>query len=225
MPFYFYLIPFILIALYFLVIHDGDEPDGTYNVKEDEYNHEKYNHEKSSKNEKTLEKIINLMIKDFNNSPYDDKITVYKITSWYFLIYNFNNGYRITLNGDFFILYNSKGETINTFYVNQMQSYQIIELANEFKKKSVGRNYRTYDDSWRSKKYSEYNEYKKEQTKAGPKKETTGNLKLDKILEKIKLRKEQLVKMKSNDPDRLSLVNELKTYENVANKMKSKLKD
>ena len=222
MPFYIYLIPFILIALYFLVIHDGDGPDGTYNVKEDEYdyekyNHEKYNHEKSSKNEKTLEKIINLMIKDFNNSPYDDKITVYKITSWYFLIYNFNNGYRITLNGDFFILYNSKGETINTFYVNQMQSYQIIELVNEFKKRSVSR-------SWQS-RYNEYkNEYKQEQTKTEPKKETTGNLKLDKILEKIKLRKEQLAKMKSNDPDRLSLLNELKTYENVANKMQSKLK-
>lgn len=53
--------------------------------------------------------------------------------------------------------------------------------------------------SWQS-RYNEYkNEYKQEQTKTEPKKETTGNLKLDKILEKIKLRKEQLAKMKSND--------------------------
>lgn len=32
------------------------------------------------------------------------------------------------------------------------------------------------------------------------------------------------IKILMEDPDRLSLLNELKTYENVANKMQSKLK-
>jgi len=181
---------------------------------------EEYSYDKSADNERKLEKIINLMVKDFNNSPYKDKFKVSQFTSSWFFIYWFNNGYKITMSDDFIILYNSNGESINYFSINQMQSYQIMKKINELIDRSVDRNYRTYNEYDYQKKY---NDYRKE-TKTEPKTETTGNPKLDKILEKIKLRKEQLAKMKSNDPERAALVNELKTYENVANKMKSKAK-
>jgi hypothetical protein len=113
------------------------------------------------------------------------------------------------------MLEKSNGQALNSFTINDMQSYQLMKKINELIDRSVNRNQRTYN-----------NEYRQEppKTKAEPKPETTGNPKLDKILEKIKLRKEQLAKMKSNDPERAALVNELKTYENVANKMKSKVK-
>ena len=182
---------------------------------------EEYSYEKSANNERKLEKIINLMVKDFNNSPYKDKFSVSQFSSSWFFIYRFNNGYKITMSDSYLMLQNSNGQTINSFSINDMQSYQIMKKINELIDRSVNRNHRTYNEYDYQKKY---NEYRQEQPKAEPKPETTGNPKLDKILEKIKLRKEQLTKMKSGDPERAALVNELKTYENVANKMKSKAK-
>lgn len=182
---------------------------------------EEYSYEKSADNERKIEKIINLMVKDFNNSPYRDKFSVSQFSRSWFFIYRFNNGYKITMSDFFIILYNSNEESINSFHINDMQSYQIMRKIKELIERSVNRNHRTYSEYDYQKKYGEY---RQEQPKAEPKPETTGNPKLDKILEKIKLRKEQLSKMKSNDPERAALVNELKTYENVANKMKSKAK-
>lgn len=179
-----------------------------YSEKSNSYK-EEYSYEKSTNKEQQLEKLINLMIKDFNNSPYKDKFNVVQSTNSWFFLYRFNNGYKITMSNSYLILEKSNGLAINSFSINDIQSYQIIKKINEFINRSVNRNQRTYN-----------NEYGHEQPKA----ETTGNTKLDKILEKIKLRKEQLAKMKSNDPEREALVNELKTYENVANKMKSKVK-
>jgi hypothetical protein len=108
------------------------------------------------------------------------------------------------MSNSYLILEKSNGLAINSFSINDIQSYQIIKKINELIDRSVNRNQRTYNNEYRQ--------------------ETTGNTKLDKILEKIKLRKEQLAKMKNDNPEREALVNELKTYENVANKMKSKVK-
>jgi hypothetical protein len=179
------------------------------------YSYEEYDYHKSANKEQKLEKIINLMIKDFNNSPYKDKFNVSQYRGSWFFIYKFNNGYKLTMSNSYLMLEKSNGQALNSFTINDMQSYQLMKKINELIDRSVNRNQRTYN-----------NEYRQEppKTKAEPKPETTGNPKLDKILEKIKLRKEQLAKMKSNDPERAALVNELKTYENVANKMKSKVK-
>jgi DNA-directed RNA polymerase subunit H (RpoH/RPB5) len=124
---------------------------------------------------------------------------------------------------EYLLLSKANGEELNSFALDSVQTIQMYRLINEIIDKAVNRNHRTYNEYDYQKKY---NEYRQEQTKpkAEPKPETTGNPKLDKILEKIKLRKEQLTKMKSNDPERAALLNELKTYENVANKMKSKVK-
>ena len=87
------------------------------------------------------------------------------------------------------------------------------------------RNHRTYSEYDFNSKFNDYKrEYKKEKPKEEPKVKSTGNPRLDKINEKIVLRKEQLRKMKANDPERQALVNELETYKNVAKKMKSKIK-
>lgn len=225
-----YLLLFMFIIIVLLLLRAEMNISSVKTKKEksrDNYSNERsysyreeYSYDKSADNERKLEKIINLMVKDFNNSPYKDKFKVSQFTSSWFFIYWFNNGYKITMSDDFIILYNSNGESINYFSINQMQSYQIMKKINELIDRSVDRNYRTYNEYDYQKKY---NDYRKE-TKTEPKTETTGNPKLDKILEKIKLRKEQLAKMKSNDPERAALVNELKTYENVANKMKSKAK-
>jgi Txe/YoeB family toxin of Txe-Axe toxin-antitoxin module len=176
---------------------------------------EEYDYHKSANKEQKLEKIINLMIKDFNNSPYKDKFNVSQYRGSWLFIYKFNNGYNLTISDHYILLEKSNGQVLNSFVINDMQSYQLMKKINELIDRSVNRNQRTYN-----------NEYRQEppKPKVEPKPETTGNLKLDKILEKIKLRKEQLAKMKSNDPERTALVNELKTYENVANKMKSKAK-
>ena len=182
---------------------------------------DEYSYDKSADKERKLEKIINLMVKDFNNSPYKDKFNVSEYRGSWFFIYRFNNSYKLTMSNSYLMLQNSNGQTINSFSINDMQSYQIMKKINELIDRSVNRNHRTYSEYDHQKKY---NEYRQEQHKTVPKPETTGNPKLDKILEKIKLRKEQLAKMKSNDPERAALVNELKTYENVANKMKSKAK-
>ena len=42
--------------------------------------------------------------------------------------------------------------------------------------------------------------------------------------EKITIREEQLRKMKNNNPDRITLENELNTYRNISKKIKSKTK-
>lgn len=222
-----YLLLFMVMIVVFLLLR-AESMNGIYSFKTEQRKKEKsrefyseksnsykeeYSYEKSTNKEQQLEKLINLMIKDFNNSPYKDKFNVVQSTNSWFFLYRFNNGYKITMSNSYLILEKSNGLAINSFSINDIQSYQIIKKINEFINRSVNRNQRTYN-----------NEYGHEQPNAEPKPETTGNTKLDKILEKIKLRKEQLTKMKSNDPEREALVNELKTYENVANKMKSKVK-
>lgn len=181
------------------------------------YDYESYD---SKEKEKKFEKIFNLLIKDFNNSPYKDKFITKNISDGIYFLYTFNNGYRVSMYNEYLVLNKANGEELNSFSLDSVQTIQMYRLINEIIDKAVNRNHRTYNEYDYQKKY---NEYRQEQPK--PKAEpTTGNPKLDKILEKIKLRKEQLAKMKSNDPERAALLNELKTYENVANKMKSKAK-
>jgi hypothetical protein len=212
----------VIIVLLLLRAESNNGISSVKTEKETRYSNERsysyreeYDYDKSTNKEQKLEKIINLMIKDFNNSPYKDKFNVSQYRGSWFFIYRFNNGYKLTMSNSYLMLEKSNGQALNSFAINDMQSYQLMKKINELIDRSVNRNQRTYN-----------NEYRQEppKTKEEPKPETTGNTKLDKILEKIKLRKEQLTKMKSNDPERAALVNELKTYENVANKMKSKVK-
>ncbi len=179
--------------------------------------YDSYDSYDTKEKEKKFEKIFNLLIKDFNNSPYVDKFITKNISDGIYFHYTFNNGYKISLYNEYLLLNKANGEELNSFALDSVQTIQMYRLINEIIDKAVSRNHRTYN---------QYDWFGQEQPKPNtePSPETTGNPKLDKILEKIKLRKEQLAKMKVNDPERAALLNELKTYENVANKMKSKSK-
>jgi hypothetical protein len=206
-----FLLLLLVISPLILIIRAEYKNRISFRKKEEKKNREFYQNDSydTKEKEKKFEKIFNLLIKDFNNSPYVDKFITKTISDGIYFLYTFNNGYRISIYNEYLLLNKANGEEINSFSLDSVQTIQMYKLINEIIDKAVSRNYRTY------------NEYRQEQPK--PKTEpTTGNPKLDKILEKIKLRKEQLAKMKVNDPERAALLNELKTYENVANKMKSK---
>jgi hypothetical protein len=216
----------VVISPLILIIR-AEYKDGISSVKTEEKKKTKKNREfhqtrydshdsyDTKEKEKKFEKIFNLLIKDFNNSPYVDKFITKTISDGIYFHYTFNNGYKISLYNEYLLLNKANGEELNSFALDSVQTIQMYRLINEIIDKAVNRNHRTYN---------QYDWFGQEQPKpkAEPSPETTGNPKLDKILEKIKLRKEQLAKMKVNDPERAALLNELKTYENVANKMKSK---
>jgi hypothetical protein len=195
----------------------------------EKWKRERYKREEDkSDNNSKVDKIFNLIVKDFSNNPYHDKIQ--SLGSSYSIIsfnYKFENGFRFTLNDKDIRVYNRDGENISSYRLGDSYHLKFLKLILEIKQKAQHRsnNYRTYTEYDFNSKFNDYKkEYKKEQPKEEPKVKTTGNPRLDKINEKIVLREEQLRKMKSNDPERQALVNELETYKNVAKKMKSKIK-
>ena len=195
----------------------------------EKWKRERYKREedKSDINNK-VDKLFNLIVKDFSNNPYHDKIQ--SLGSSYSIIsfnYKFENGFRFTLNDKDIRVYNRDGENISSYRLGDSYHLKFLKLILEIKQKAQHRsnNYRTYTEYDFNSKFNDYKkEYKREQPKEEPKVKTTGNPRLDKINEKIILREEQLRKMKANDPERQALVNELETYKNVAKKMKSKIK-
>jgi hypothetical protein len=159
-----------------------------------------------------VDKIFDLLVKDFSNNPYHDKLeslgSSYSIISFQ---YKFENGFRFTLNDKEIRVYNRNGENISSYRLGEVYHLKFLKLILEMKQKAQHR----FKDDFNSK----YNDYKREE----PKVKSTGNPRLDKINEKIHLREEQLRKMKKNDSERPALENELNTYKNIAKKIKSKL--
>ena len=134
-------------------------------------------------------------------------------------------GIGLNVNQKFEHLTEINASSLSEITGNTIEREHILKLILEIKQKAQHRSYRTYTEYDFNSKFNDYKkEYKKEQPKEDPKVKSTGNPRLDKINEKIVLREEQLRKMKANDPERQSLVNELETYKNVAKKMKSKIK-
>jgi DNA-directed RNA polymerase subunit H (RpoH/RPB5) len=113
-------------------------------------------------------------------------------------------------------IYDRNNRSISSYTLSPHYYKIFLELVLEINQKSKSR----YNQNSRQYYKRDYQQKVKEE----PKVKSTGNQRLDKILEKIKLREDQLSKMSKNDPNRSSLINELETYKNVANKMKSKIK-
>ena len=177
----------------------------------EKWKRERYKREEDkSDNNSKVDKIFNLIVKDFSSNPYHDKIQ--SLGSSHSIIsfnYKFENGFRFTLNDKDIRVYNRDGENISSYRLGDSYHLKFLKLILEIKQKAQHR----------------FNEKtKREQPKEESKVNSTGNPRLDKINEKIVLREEQLRKMKANDPERQALVNELETYKNVAKKMKSKIK-
>lgn len=204
----------VLVALLFIVaiIATFDVSIETKKEKKKkEKSYDRYDNEhRWNNNQKKFEKILNLLIKDFNNNPYSYKYRTTTINRSIHFTYNFNNGYKLNLIDEYLFLSNKNGEEINSFNLDSIQVIEFYRLINKIIDRTES--HRAYQ-----------RESDKSRTKSEPKVESTGNTKLDKILEKIKLREEQLRKMRSNDPERSALENELNTYKNIANKMKSKI--
>ena len=167
--------------------------------------------EDKSKTIQKINKLFDLLVKDFSNNPYYDKLTLLGSSSIISFIYKFENGFKFTLNDREVRVYNRIGENISSYRLNDIYHLKFLKLILEMKQKTQHRNTQ-----------SKYNSGGK--TKEETKVNSTGNTRLDKINEKISLREEQLRKMKTNDPERDALVNELNTYKNIAKKIKSKIK-
>ena len=219
----------LLVMLVVIAFFDGEEEnkkEENKKKKEEKKSYERYNNEyRWDNNQRKFEKILNLVIKDFNNSPYSHKYSARSINGGVHFTYNFNNGYKLNLVDEYLFLSKQNGEMINSFNLDSIQVIELYRLINKIIDRTESQ--RTYSNSDYERAKRKYDEYQKEsdnsRTKSEPKVESTGNPKLDKILEKIKLREEQLRKMKSNDTERSALENELNTYKNIANKMKSKI--
>lgn len=207
-----------IISIYFAFKEDKvDEKYTDFGTKDNTY----YKHDDwydKSTNHSKIEKIFNLIVKDFNNSPYNDKYEIQSISSFDYIsfIYKFDNGYSFKMISDCISIYDRNNRSISSYTLSPHYYKIFLELVLEINQKSKSR----YNQNSRQYYKRDYEQKVKEE----PKVKSTGNLRLDKILEKIKLREDQLSKMSKNDPDRPSLINELETYKNVANKMKSKIK-
>jgi hypothetical protein len=192
------------VAIIFCFLPDKtevEEPKNQYYDKKEESNNK-------------IDKLFNLLLKDFINNPYSDKHQSSTNTSFTIsFTYKFENGYIFTLNDREIRVYNRSSENISSYKLNDIYYVKFLKLILEIKENSYNRNYN-----------SKYNQYKREQTNEDSTDKKSGNTRLDKINEKITLREEQLRKMKKNDPERPALENELNTYKNIAEKMKSKTK-
>ena len=201
--------------------YDENAERNRYQSDYESWKRKQYKTETNSK----VDKIFDLLVKDFSNNPYHDKLeslgSSYSIISFQ---YKFENGFRFTLNDKKIKVYDRNGENISSYRLGDIYHLKFLKLILEMKEKAQHRfkerNYRTYSEYDFN---SKYNDYKREQPKEEPKVKSTGNIRLDKINEKILLREEQLRKMKKNDPERPALENELNTYKNIAKKIKSKL--
>ncbi len=218
-----YLFTLILsfIGIYFL-FQEPKKNKKKKDTKKEKYtysSYDDYDYWSRNDNSHKIEKIFNLIVKDFNNSPYNDKYETKTISSLDYIsfTYKFENGYTFNMISDSIFLYDRNHIKISSYTLNTHYYRIFLELVLEINKKSKSR----YNQN--SRQYYK-RDYDRQKVKEESKVKSTGNPKLDKVLEKIKLREEQLSKMSKNDPNRLSLINELETYKNVANKMKSKIK-
>jgi hypothetical protein len=210
------------VAIIFCFVPDKTEVEESKEETYDEFlnnrrsereERENENWKKQNVNHK-IDKLFNLLLKDFINNPYSDKhqslITNSSIISF---SYKYENGYTFTLNDKEIRVYNRSSENISSYRLNDIYYVKFLKLILEIKENSYNRNYN-----------SKYNQYKREQTNEDPTVKKSVNSRLEKINEKITLREDQLRKMRKNDPERIGLENELNTYRNIAEKIKSKNK-
>jgi len=172
--------------------------------------------------ERVLNDLFKRIIQDFQNNPWEDKFSTPKVGDKTTFKYRFENGCTFEVN-DNQIVY-SDGEYRRVYTVGLTWRNKFAQLANEIIVKGKRR-----PTSGRSSSGSSGSGQSGYQNKSEPFRESpkTGNPQRDKynlINDKIKLREDQLRKMKSNDPDRTSLENELNSYKRVRDKMKNEHK-
>ena len=166
--------------------------------------------------ERELNDLFNRIVRDFQNNPWSDKFDTPTVGGKTTFKYRFENGWTFEMKYNEIIYTDDKyrhGYTVGLIWRNKF-----VQLANEIIAKGKRR-----PTSSSGKSGHDY------QKKSEPFRETpkTGNPQRDKyntLNDKIKLREEQLRKMKPNDPDRTALENELNAYKRVRDKMKKEHK-
>jgi hypothetical protein len=133
--------------------------------------------------------------------------------------YRFENGWTFEVVGNKVTYTDDKyryGYTVGLIWRKKF-----VDLANEMMSKQKRRPTSGYKSSY------DYDKKKSEPSSTYKETPKTGNPQRDKynlINDKIRLREDQLRKMKPNDPDRTSLENELNSYKRVRDKMKKEHK-
>lgn len=163
--------------------------------------------------ESDLNDLFNRIVRDFQSSPWSDKFETPNVGGKTTFKYRFENGWTFEMNDNQIVYTDDKhrhGYTVGWIWRNKF-----VGLANEIISK-VKR--RPTSSSGGQSGYQK----KSEPFRENPK---TGNPQRDKyntLNDKIKLREEQLRKMKPNDPS--ALENELNAYKRVRDKIKKEHK-
>lgn len=172
--------------------------------------------DEQEKIERELNDLFNRIVRDFQNNPWSDKFDTPTVGGKTTFKYKFENGWTFEMNGNEIIYTDDKyrhGYTVGLIWRNKF-----VKLANEINAKGKRR------PTSSSRKSGHDYQKKSEPFRETPK---TGNTQRDKynlLNDKIKLREEQLRKMKPNDPDRIGLENELSNYKRVRDKIKKEHK-
>lgn len=156
-----------------------------------------------------LDKIYSDLIKDFSNNPYNDKYKTPTVNGKTTFHYTFENGKVLKIIG-IELFWEAYTYTLGISYLNKF-----IRLGNEMIEK--GRNRPKTDDYYGSSSSKSKN-YKSSKWKDHPKGDTYQNLK-----DNIKLREEQLSKMKVGS-DKTALENELETAKRMKDRMNDRYK-
>lgn len=167
--------------------------------------------------ERELQNIFDSLVRDFRNNPYRDKYDTPRVGGGIKFEYRFENGWKFEMVGNQITYIDDKYR--HSYTIGLIWRNKFVQLANEIINK--GKSRPTNSDSGKSNQNYKKNDYKKSE----PYKETpkTGNPQRDRynlLNDKIKIREEQLNKMSKNDPDRISLQNELDTYKRLRDRIK-----
>lgn len=149
---------------------------------------------------KEINALADAIIADWNSAVYADKV---RTPSTGGVVYMFENGDKVFLKGDT-LKYSTRSKnsewTIGLMYSSRFTTIfnRMVQIINDG---HVGRRNRTYTRS----------------SKTGY---SGTNRRYNILMDTIKLRRENLAKMKRNDPDREAMENELKAAERMAESMK-----
>jgi hypothetical protein len=190
---------------------------------------------------KAAKKIIKLMKKDFSGSHSKEKLrsitfneegNLYQRNKWMGdkLVhdgYQFSNGYLavfVSANGKrrLFIL-DRNAHQLNDIKIDKETYVRLIDLISDFR--AEAEIYEYYERKYEYYKWEHRESNQNQRTYQGTEKpKTSGNPKLDKLEEKIKLREEHLAKIPRNSPERPALSNELDAYKRAAERMRKNAK-
>lgn len=164
--------------------------------------------ERHARIKKELDALQDRLISDFRNAPYNDKFETPRINGKVCFHYTFENGDTFKMC-DNEIKYGGSIYTVSLIYKSRF-----ISLANSMIENARYRR-KSSSSSSNSRSSSSYKRSKSSDPK---------RVRYDEILDKIRLREDQIRNMSDSDPNKEQLKNELDNYKRAAQRMKDKYK-